>query len=94
MLSSLVRSLSLGVDFGLESLDLRSGSSNVSLLFRREGLSHEGLSIGERKFNLRESLSLWSNSFPFRNDFSLLVGIPQNERGGVLFIEKTPSSSP
>ena len=32
--------------------------------FRREGLNVEGFSIRERKFDLRESLSLGSDSFP------------------------------
>ena len=30
--------------------------------FEREGLNLEGLSLKERKFDLRESLSLWSDS--------------------------------
>ena len=36
-------------------------SSNVFLLFEREGLDIEGLSLTERKFNSRESLSLDRN---------------------------------
>ena len=40
----------------------------LSALFRKEGLDLEGISLRERKFDLRASLSLGSNSFLVANN--------------------------
>jgi len=77
------------------------GFSNVFILFEREGLDLEGLSLRERKFNLRKNLLLGRNDLIFhlggdffllKNDFFSLEGIPPNEGGRGLFIEKSPLS--
>ena len=54
------------------------GIFNLLSCFLKEKLSLdlEGLSLIERKFDLRESLSLGSKSFLLKNDFSFLVGNP------------------
>ena len=44
---------------------LHSGSSSVFLLFKRDSLALEGLSLREIKFDLRESLSLDRNDLLF-----------------------------
>ena len=51
--------------------------------FRREGLDLEGLSLIDRKFDLRENFSLGSDSSSLRNDSFSLVGI-------VLFTLESP----
>ena len=41
------------------------GSSNIFLLFKRESLDFEGLSLREKNFNFRESISLGRNDLLF-----------------------------
>ena len=44
---------------------LHLGSSNIFLLFEREGLDLEGISLREGKFDFRKSLSIDRNALSF-----------------------------